>query len=169
MFDRLKSFMTDVASAPAAPRDFQPDDYRLAAASLLVHLVHADGIVDAFESQRLRDIIARNFQLDSTQTKQLIASAEESDKEAVDFYHFTKTLTHALDYEGRQKIVEMMWEIAYADGSVQELEENIVARISDLLSVSAHDRLRLRNYVAEKRERETFEGPWSRKFTEQAR
>ncbi|MGA3302552.1 MAG: TerB family tellurite resistance protein [Methylovirgula sp.] len=166
MFDKLKSFMTEVTSAPGE-RDFQSDDYRLAAASLLVHLVHADGVVDPAESQRLREIIANNFQLDSVATTRLIRSAEESDKEAVDFYHFTNTLKHALDDEGRQRIVEMMWEIAFADGKVHELEENIVARLSELLGVSPHDRVRLRHHVAEKRSRESVSGPWSQKLTEQ--
>ena len=166
MFDRLKSFMAEVTSGPTQ-REFQPDDYRLAAASLFVHLVHADGVVDAAESQRLREIIARNFQLDSVATTRLIRSAEESDKEAVDFYHFTNTLKHALDDEGRQRIVEMMWEIAFADGKVHELEENIVARLSELLGVSPHDRVRLRHHVAEKRSRESVSGPWSQKLTEQ--
>ena|SRR5579872_1518174 len=165
MFDRLKHFMTEIASAPAQ-REFCADDYRLAAASLLVHLVHADGVVDVAESRRLREIIARNFDLDSQATTRLIRSAEVSDKEAVDFYHFTNTLTRALDQAGRQKIVEMMWEIAFADGSVHELEENIVARIAELLGVSPHDRVRLRHQVAAERGHEASSGPWSQKLVE---
>lgn len=165
MFDRLKQFMTEVAGAPTQ-REFCGDDYRLAAASLLVHLVHADGVVDAAESRRLREIIAGTFDLDAQATTRLIRSAEVSDKEAVDFYHFTNTLTRALDQTGRQKIVEMMWEIAFADGSVHELEENIVARIAELLGVSPHDRLRLRHQVAAERAREPSSGPWVQKLAE---
>jgi uncharacterized tellurite resistance protein B-like protein len=166
MFDKLKSFMADLAGTPE-PREFGPDDYRLAAASLFVHLAGADGVIDAAECQRLREIIAQNFELDAQATTRLIRSAEASDKEAVDFYHFTNTLKRALDQDGRQKIIEMMWEIAFADGAVQELEENIVARIAELLGVSPHDRVRLRHVAAAERAREpAFAGPWSRRLAE---
>ena len=158
--------MADLASEPVR-REFCADDYRLAAASLLVHLAGADGVIDATERTRLQEIIARNFDLDAQATTRLIRCAEASDKEAVDFYHFTNSLTRALDQSGRQKIIEMMWEIAFADGAVHELEENIVARIAELLSVSPHDRVRLRHVAAAERERAPLSvGPWSQKFVE---
>ena len=158
--------MADLASEPAR-REFCADDYRLATASLLVHLAGADGVIDAAERRRLQEIIARNFDLDAQATARLIRCAEASDKEAVDFYHFTNTLTRSLDQSGRQKIIEMMWEIAFADGAVHELEENIVARISELLGVSPHDRVRLRHVAAAERERAPVHvGPWSQKLAE---
>ncbi len=166
MFDRLKSFMVDLAGEPAQ-RAFREDDYRLAAAALLVHLAAADGAIDAAECRRLREIIAQNFDLDAETTTRLIRSAEVSDREAVDFYHFTNTLKRALDHSGRLKIVAMMWEIAFADGAVHELEENIVARIAELMGVSPHDRLSLRHEAAAERAREpAFEGPWSARLAE---
>jgi uncharacterized tellurite resistance protein B-like protein len=164
MLDRLRHFMADLAGEPEA-REFGPDDYRLAAASLLVHLAHADGVIGDEEMSHLRNLIAQNFELDAQATTRLIQSAEKSDREAVDFYHFTNTLTRTLDQEGRLRIVEMMWEIAFADGSVHELEENIVARIADLLGVAPHDRVRLRQEAAVQRAAEVaFSGPWAQKL-----
>lgn len=164
LLERLKHFMVDLAGAPEA-KEFGPDDYRLAAASLLVHLAHADGVIAAAEMRHLRELIAQNFNLDPQATVRLIRSAEESDREAVDFYHFTNTLKRALDEAGRLQIIAMMWEIAFAGGQVHELEENIVARIADLLGVSPHDRLRLRQQAAVERAREAaFAGPWVQKL-----
>jgi uncharacterized tellurite resistance protein B-like protein len=86
---------------------------------------------------------------------------EQSDGEAVDFYHFTSVLKRALDGDGCQKIVEMLWDIAYADGLVDEFEENTIWRITELLGFSTRDRVLLRQRVAEKMPRDTpFEGPW---------
>jgi uncharacterized tellurite resistance protein B-like protein len=76
-------------------------------------------------------------------------------------------LTRTLDASGRQKIIEMMWEIAFADGVVHELEENIVARVAELLGVSPRDRVRLRHAAAAERERSPVSlGPWSQKLAE---
>ena len=82
----------------------------------------------------------------------------------MDFYHFTSVLKRALDDDGRQKIVEMLWDIAYADGAADEFEENTIWRIAELLGVSTRDRVLLRQRVAGRTpqaEAVPFEGPWS--------
>jgi uncharacterized tellurite resistance protein B-like protein len=161
MLDRLKNFMAELTGEPAA-REFGEDDYRLAAVALLVHLAEAEGAADEPERVRLTNIIEKNFGLDPQATARLIQSAEASDKEAVDFYHFTHVLCRSLDQPGRLRIVEMMWEIAFADGVVHEVEENIVARIAELLGVSPHDRVRLRQRVAAEPAAGTaLAGPWT--------
>ena len=52
------------------------------------------------------------------------------------------------DQEGRQRIIEMLWEMAMADGVVHEFESNLVWRAAELLGVSTRDRVRLRKMVA---------------------
>jgi uncharacterized tellurite resistance protein B-like protein len=41
----------------------------------------------------------------------------------------------------------MMWEIVYADGVRDEVEDNIVWRVAELLHVESADRVRLRREV----------------------
>jgi uncharacterized tellurite resistance protein B-like protein len=161
MFDSLKRFLADF-SGGSAQREFGEDDYRLAAVALLVHLAEADGAIGTAEKRRLKEIIKDGFGLSADATARLIATAAQSDHEAVDFYHFTHVIKRALDETGRLKIVEMMWELAFADGRVHELEENIVWRVAELLGISNRDRVLLRRQVAaEPHEAETA-GPWSR-------
>ncbi|MGP8232913.1 MAG: TerB family tellurite resistance protein [Methylovirgula sp.] len=161
MFDQIKNFVAELTGAPEA-RSFSPDDFRLAAVALLVHLASADGTFSAPEHKRLRDIIETRFGLDAGTTSRLIELGEVQDRQAVDFFHFTHALTKALDQDGRQKIITMMWEIAFADGTVTEVEESVVARIADLLGVSRQDRLRLRQQVADEVAAGTaFAGPWA--------
>ena len=49
----------------------------------------------------------------------------------------------SVDEAGRLRIVEMMWELVYADGQVSEFEDNVVWRAADLLGVSSRDRIDL--------------------------
>jgi uncharacterized tellurite resistance protein B-like protein len=147
MFDSLRHFLADFSGAPAK-REFGEDDYRLAAVALLIHLAEADGAIDAQEKIRLKEIIEQNFGLDAQATARLIAIAEQSDHEAVDFYHFTNVIKRALDEDGRLKIIEMMWELAFADGQLHELEDNIVWRVAELIGISNRDRVILRHRVA---------------------
>ena len=55
-----------------------------------------------------------------------------------------------MDEQGRLRIVEMMWELVYADGRVSEFEDNVVWRAADLLGVSSRDRIDLKHRVAER-------------------
>jgi len=158
MFDALKGFIAEVAGAEAPARSFGEEDYRLAAVALLIHVANVDGQTDLAERRRLKTIIEERFGLDPKAASALITMGEQSDREAVDFYHFTSVLKRALDDDGCQKIVEMLWDIAFADG----LEENTIWRIAELLGVSTRDRVFLRQRVAGQMPRDApFEGPWA--------
>jgi uncharacterized tellurite resistance protein B-like protein len=163
MFDALKNFIAEVSGMAAPARHFGEEDYRLAAVALLVHVANVDGYADLAERRRLKTIIGERFGLNPKETNELIAQAEQSDRKAVDFYHFTSILKRALDDGGRQKIVEMLWEIAYADGAAGEFEENTIWRIAELLGVPTRDRVRLRQHVTgcAPVEAASFEGPWT--------
>jgi uncharacterized tellurite resistance protein B-like protein len=162
MFDALKNFIAEVAGAEAPARSFGKEDYRLAAVALLIHVANVDGETDLAERRRLKTIIEERFGLDAKAASELITMGEQRDREAVDFYHFTSVLKRALDDDGCRKIVEMLWDIAFADGLVDEFEENTIWRIAELLGVSTRDRVLLRQRVAEKMPRDTpFEGPWA--------
>lgn len=169
MFDLLRKFLTDTTSRPEGEGGFADDDYRLAAAALLIHVARVDGRIDPAESARLREIIEDRFGLDDAATERLIARAEQSDTEAVDFFHFTSVLKRTLDDAGRQRIIEMMWDVVFADGEITEFEDNVVFRVAELLGVSTRDRVLLRQKVAEEphgdvagSEAPPPDGPWSK-------
>ena len=69
----------------------------------------------------------------------MVAEATEAEHEAIDLYHFTSLINRALDEDGRRRVVEMMWEIAYADGRVDDFESNLIWRVADLLGTEAGD------------------------------
>lgn len=161
MFDALKNFVAELAGADPAEKSFAEDDYRLAAAALLIHVAASDGETDEAERRRLKALIEERFGLDDAATARLIEKAERSDRDAVDFYQFTSILKRALDEDGRLKVVEMMWDIAYADGAIHEFEENTVWRVAELLGVSTRDRVLLRQRVADATQSRTGQkGPW---------
>ena len=149
MLDGLRQFIADVVS-PEAPRGraFDDNDYRLAATALLIHVVSLDGEPSATERRKLHGLIESRFGLDPGTADKLIASATRVEGDAVDLYHFTSVIMRQVDDAGRLKIVEMMWEIAYADGAVTEFEDNVVWRASDLLGISSRDRIELKHQVA---------------------
>ena len=149
MLDALRQFIADVVSPAAqADRAFDDTDYRLAATALLVHVISLDGEPSQIEKRKLHSLLESRFKLDPGTADQLIASATRVEGEAVDLYHFTSVIMRSVNEEGRLRIVEMMWELVYADGQVTEFEDNVVWRAADLLGVSSRDRIDLKHRVA---------------------
>jgi uncharacterized tellurite resistance protein B-like protein len=149
MLEMLKNLLTELTGRPAD--QFEPTDYRIAAAALLVHVSTVDGAIDEAERARLRDLLQSGFGLDDAATAALIDEATLAENEAVDLYRFTSQLNRSLDEDGRRRIVEMMWEMVYADGRATEFEDNLLWRAADLLGISSHDRIALRQRVGGER------------------
>jgi uncharacterized tellurite resistance protein B-like protein len=148
MLDGLRQFIADVISPTDGPRELDDTGYRLAATALLVHVVSLDGEPSQNEKRKLHSLIESSFGLDQGTADKLIASATLVEGEAVDLYHFTSVIMRSVDDAGRLRIVEMMWELVYADGRVTEFEDNVVWRAADLLAVSSRDRIDLKHRVA---------------------
>jgi uncharacterized tellurite resistance protein B-like protein len=107
-----------------------------------------DGEPSQAEKRKLHGLIESSFGLDRGAADKLIESAMQVEGEAVDLYHFTSVIMRSLDEAGRLRIVEMMWELVYADGQVSEFEDNVIWRAADLLGVSSRDRIDLKHRVA---------------------
>jgi uncharacterized tellurite resistance protein B-like protein len=149
MLDGLRQFIADVVSPTSrADQAFDGNGYRLAATALLIHVISLDGEPSDIEKRKLHSLIESSFGLDPGTADRLIASAMRVEGEAVDLYHFTSVIMRSVNDEGRLRIVEMMWELVYADGQVSEFEDNVVWRAADLLAVSSRDRIDLKHRVA---------------------
>jgi uncharacterized tellurite resistance protein B-like protein len=149
MLDGLRQFIADVVSPTAHPdRAFDDTGYRLAATALLIHVISIDGEPSALEKRKLHSLLEASFGLDPGTADKLIASATLVEGEAVDLYHFTSVIMRSVNEEGRLRIVEMMWELVYADGRVSEFEDNVVWRAADLLGISSRDRIDLKHRAA---------------------
>jgi len=152
MFQAFKQFMAELAGGQKHPSRFAETDYRLAAVALLVHVAMIDGGVSDIERGRLHTVVKRGFNLDDAAAEALVAEATTAEQEAIDLYHFTSLLNRSLDEDGRRRIVEMMWQVVYADHRVTEFEDNLIWRAADLLGISSRDRIELRGKVAGSRE-----------------
>jgi len=148
MLADLRQFLAELTGGQKPQQTFAENDYRRAAAALLIHVATLDGDLTEAKREKLRAILAAQFALDAAAVDELIAAAAADDRESVDFYHFTRLLMRTLDEAGRMRVIEMMWEMVYADGVASEFESNVMWRVADLLAVSARDRIALRERVA---------------------
>jgi len=150
MFESFRNFVAEIVEGDKHPSQFADNDYRLAAVAMLVHAAAVDGEMSQEERAKLHSVVKRGFSLDDPLTDELIEKATLAENEAVDLYHFTSLLNRSLDEPGRARVIEMMWEIVFADGQRDELEDNLLWRAADLLGVSPRERIELRQRIENK-------------------
>jgi uncharacterized tellurite resistance protein B-like protein len=152
MFAAFKQLLTEITEGEKPAARFDDNDYRLSASAHLVQTATIAGRFSDAQRDRLHATLKKNFALDDATTDELVEEATEVERDAVDLYHFTRLLNRSLDEDGRRRIVEMMWEVIYADGRVSEFEDNLVWRAADLLGISRQTRIGLRHKVAHSRD-----------------
>ena len=147
MLEEIRHLLAELRGGGKHPNHFDADDFRVAAAALLVHVATLDHDLTDSTRQKLSALLKAQFSLTDALTDELIQAAVAADRDAVDFYHFTHLLMRTLDEKGRLRIVEMLWKMAFADGAISEFEDNVMWRVADLLAVSPHERIALRRQV----------------------
>jgi uncharacterized tellurite resistance protein B-like protein len=114
-------------------------DEQMAAAVLMVETARLDGSIQAAERDRIQGLLARRFGLTPWVAAELLARAERTATESVAWQGLTHTLKEALDPEERIAILEMLWEVAFADGALHDYEASLLRRVAGLLYVSDRD------------------------------
>lgn len=136
MFQRLIEMFT----APAAGLTAGEDALQVAVAALLVEAARTDdGFADA-ERAAIRRLLADRYHLTGPETDALIRSASEAQDHSVGLYRQIRRITDGYDAQGRIALIEMLWEVAYADGRLDPDEDALVRRIAGLVHVSDQDR-----------------------------
>ncbi len=148
MFGSIKAFVSNLVEGADQRSHFEGRDRLIAVTALLIRVATVHHDLTARRRAKLRTVLKSYYGLDEITAAELILDAETVARTAVDLYRFTRKLNETFDDEGRRRVVRMMWEVVYADRSVNEFEENIIWRASDLLGVSSRQRVELRRIVA---------------------
>jgi len=112
------------------------DELQLAAAALLVEAATLDGQFGPAERETMERALGDRFDLSAEETDALIAKAERKVADSIELYSFTRVVKDRLAPEERVQILEMLWEVAYADGKVHDFESGLVRRVAGLLFVA---------------------------------
>ncbi len=108
---------------------------RLATAVLLVEVMRADGHFGAAEQAAVRAALVEKFELAADEAERLVELATSTAKEATDLFGFTSRLNERFSDAQKLRMVELMWAVAYADGSLADHERHLMWRVADLLHV----------------------------------
>ena len=145
MLDRLSAIFHSHNETDLKNRDKL--DMQVAATALLVEAACMDDKFDDSERFVISNLVQRRFNLCEPDCKDIMAEAESAVAESTQLYGFTREVNDRFTLEQRVELMEMLWEVVYADGKAHDFEVALLRRIGGLLYVSDHDRALARQRV----------------------
>ena len=117
----------------------------LATAVLMVEVSKADFSQDDTELQSMRQLLLKHLSLGENDIDALLETAHEEADRLVSLQHITRLMNEKLNQQGKAKVIELMWMVAYADGEKHHYEEHLLRQVSDLLYVSHENFIKARH------------------------
>jgi uncharacterized tellurite resistance protein B-like protein len=146
MFDRLRAWLEDEGQAQTGGRD----ELQLAVAALLIEAARVDESLGDSERTLIARLLVRRFDLGAVDAQKLQDAAEQQAERSAQLFGFTRTINQRLPRERRIELIELLWEVAYADGVLDPLEDTLLRRIGGLIDVSDRERGAARLRVMER-------------------
>lgn len=138
MLNKLNDFLSSIISPAEA--DSRPEHtLQLATAVLLIEVMRSDSETDDEEQAATLNILKQRFHLSDAEVAQLHELGLHTAKTANDFYQFTSVINRELEYHEKVRIIEYMWQVAYADGTINAHENHLLRKISELLYIPHGD------------------------------
>jgi uncharacterized tellurite resistance protein B-like protein len=142
VIDRIRKLLSAPESAPA-----RGDDLQIAVAVLLVEAARMDDTFDPQERGTIEALLEHKFQLSPDEMQELLKLAEEKAERSHQLHPFTRLTVERMDPKARIGLIEMLWEVAYADGKLDPDEDVLLRRVAGLIYISDEDRIAARQRV----------------------
>ncbi len=123
---------------------------QLATAALLIEVMKQDHSIHPEERAAVKTALQENFSLSDDEAHALFNLAQQQADSAVDYYQFTSLIAKECTPEQKNRIVEYLWMIAYADLDLDVLEEHMIRRIAELIYVPHRDFIQAKLKIQQK-------------------
>lgn len=129
------------------PETGRPADLRVAVAVLLLEAAFRDDTFAPEERAVIARLLREKFGLSRDEVSQLIASTESKVREMVQLHPFTHAIFEQMEPQDRIGFIEMLWEVAYADGVLDPEEDAMIRKVAGLIYVEDRERMLARQRV----------------------
>ncbi len=143
MLNKLTDFLSTIITPASA--DSRPEHtLQLATAVLLIEVMRSDAESTDAEQAAILNILKERFHLPDAEVAQLTELGHRAAMAATDYHQFTSLINRELEPSEKVRIIEYLWQVAYADRQISAHENHLMRRMADLLHISHGD------YVAAK-------------------
>jgi len=111
-------------------------DIRIATCALLLEMSHTDGEFSASERESIISIMKRNFDLSDEHATALLEASNKELNGSIDLWQFTNLINQNYSIEEKMRVVEIVWDVVYADGKLDKHEDYLVHKLATLLRLT---------------------------------
>ena len=120
---------------------------------ILAKVVYADGHLSPQERTSLRDILASHAQRTAEEVDVLQEVVEDHLCEGLDVYRLVTEYRDRVDYDGKMKLIDLIFQTATSDHVVSKVEEAQIEKIVALLRIPRSEFINVRSKYWKKFER----------------
>ena len=113
----------------------EPKNLKLIALCLAFEVANADNDIDVQEKDLMLKKIKESIDVSILTEKEIFDVIKEESEKKVSFYDIIYDINKNLDKDEKIDILNMLWEIAYADQVLDVDEERIIRRSAEMVGI----------------------------------
>ena len=78
----------------------------------------------------------QHYRVSESDVARLLEEAQRQARQATDYWRLTRIIAANYSREEKTGIIELLWSVIYADGTVEEHEDYLVKKLARLLELS---------------------------------
>jgi len=140
MIDLVKRLFARTRQAgPADQGKRAAHDIRLAVCALFLEMANIDGEFSGSEREHVMALLKRQYDLPEEYALELVEASKNELEGSIDLWQFTNLVNQNYSREEKIQVIEMVWEIIYADGKLNQHEDYLVHKLAKLLRLAHKD------------------------------
>ena len=112
------------------------NDIQVATCALLLEMANIDGEFSKEEQENILSLLKQKFQLSPDYAEELIQTSRKELNDSADLWQFTNRINQNYSRDKKMQIVEMVWEVIFADGKLDKHEDYLAHKLGKLLRFS---------------------------------
>ena len=132
----LKRLLQVFAPTTAQVESTSEERIPLAAAVLLLEIANTDGEFHPAEQAMLGSLLKEHFAVSEESLADLLKVAEKTRQSSNDLHQFTHEINKAFTQPEKERIIEALWQLVYADGRLDCYEDALMRQLGALIGLS---------------------------------
>jgi uncharacterized tellurite resistance protein B-like protein len=112
---------------------------QVATCALLMEVAHSDGHYQSVEAKIVHDLLAERFNLSAAAVAELVDYSHQHREESLDLFQFAKEINAHFSRAEKLDVMEGIWRIIYADGTLDKYEDALARQLATLLRLDPKD------------------------------
>ena len=136
MFNRI---MTLLQGEGEIAQESRFERVQVATCALLMEVAHSDGHYQSVEAKVVHDLLAKKFNLSPAAVAELIDYSHQHREESLDLFQFAREINAHFSREEKLDVMEGVWRVIYADGTLDKYEDALARQLATLLRLDHKD------------------------------